>query len=91
MKVGKKEQPSLEAFLSPKDDATAKKHQALLDSVKAKARASIVLALVWVSSHFSQSRAGLSLVFVLVDAVKRASYWDKSSGASNSSSDYFPA
>lgn len=36
VKVGKKEQPSLEVFLSPKDDETAKKHQTLLDAVKAK-------------------------------------------------------
>lgn len=36
VKVGKKEQPSLEAFLSPKDGEAAKQHQALLDSFKAK-------------------------------------------------------
>ena len=36
VKVGKKEQPSLEAFLSPKDEEAAKKHQALLDTVKDK-------------------------------------------------------
>lgn len=36
VKVGKKEQPALEAFLSPKDDETAKKHQGLLDAAKRK-------------------------------------------------------
>lgn len=36
VKVGKKEQPSLEAFLNPEDDDDAKKHQAHLDSVKKK-------------------------------------------------------
>lgn len=38
VKVGKKEQPSLEAFLSPKDEEAAKKHQSLLDTVKAKVK-----------------------------------------------------
>lgn len=36
VKVGKKEQPSLEAFLDPKDEDYAKKHQILLDAVKEK-------------------------------------------------------
>lgn len=38
VKVGKKEQPALETFLSPKDDEAGKKHQALVDSVKNKVR-----------------------------------------------------
>lgn len=38
VKVGKKEQPSLEAFLNPEDKDDAKKHQTHLDSVKKKVR-----------------------------------------------------
>lgn len=41
VKVGKKEQPSLEVFLSPKDEDAATRHQTLLDTVKAKVRDNI--------------------------------------------------
>lgn len=36
VKVGKKEQPALEAFLTPKDDDAGKRHQTLVDAVKTK-------------------------------------------------------
>lgn len=43
VKVGKKEQPSLDAFLSPKDEDAATRHQTLLDNVKAKVREIIMV------------------------------------------------
>lgn len=39
VKVGKKEQPALETFLSPKEDEAGKKHQALVQSVRTKVSA----------------------------------------------------
>lgn len=66
VKVGKKEQPSLEAFLSPKDEEVAKKHQSLLDTVKAKV--SILLEYIGFSITMvpcrllSTARAGLLFV-----------------------------
>ncbi|CAM9871057.1 unnamed protein product, partial [Discosporangium mesarthrocarpum] len=42
VKVGKKEQPALDAFLSPKDDDLAKKHQVLVQTVKDKVQSVLV-------------------------------------------------
>lgn len=36
VKVGKKEQPALEAFLSPKDEEAGKRFETLVDNVKKK-------------------------------------------------------
>lgn len=38
VKVGKKEQPALETYLSPEDEESGKRFQGLVDAVKSKVR-----------------------------------------------------